>query len=586
MRRRLALPSALAFLLCHCGAPLGRPTASQRLSGQLPAAAKTLHVERRVPASSVEPAVLLGLLARELDRAKNELARADPPVYYLAYTVTERRRVVIAAASGALATSVESRDRVLDVDLRVGDRHLDNTHSVEEAGRFDGVTPLPLEDDQLALESALWLATDSAYLRAQTDLTSARAHQSLRVAQHSSSDDFSVAPPVRHFEPIVALDVDRPAWEERVRRYSALLTSGRAERAEVELGIEGSTRWLVSSDGTRLQTSSGFAKLTLQVAVTAADGSELARRIDFVARSPDRLKSDAEIRLKARLLSEELELLRRAPVGEPYLGPAILDGPAAAVLFHEIFGHRVEGHRQKSELEGQTFVNKIGEPIMPPVFDVYDDPAIIAINGSDLVGHYLYDDEGVRGARATLIDDGIFRGFLMSRSPIRGFARSNGHGRRQPGHRVVARQANLMIDPVRVTTPEALRRALVSELKRQGKPYALRVSDVSGGYTLTGRESPQSFIIEPTMVYRVYPDGRQELIRGVVLEGMPLGVLAEVVAAANDFAIFNGACGAESGDIPVAAVSPSLLVSRIEATLGEKAGTRPPLLPPPVARSP
>ena len=281
---------------------------------------------------------------------------------------------------------------------------------------------------------------------------------------------------------------------------------------------------------------------------------------------------------------DELAALRQAPLGSPYLGPAILDGPAAAVFFHEILGHRVEGHRQKSEFEGQTFAKKLGEQVMPRGFDVYDDPNIRRLNGTDLNGFYHFDGEGVRAERATVIEDGRLRGFLMSRSPIAGFASSNGHGRREPGYRAVARQANLIVDPARVTTTGSLKRALLAEVKRQNKPYGLRIGEVTGGYTMTQRGNPQAFQIAPVMVYRVYPDGREELVRGVTLEGMPLSVLARVLAAADDFYVFNGYCGAESGEVPASAASPSLLVAQIETARQHKSNERPPLLPAPAAR--
>jgi predicted Zn-dependent protease len=247
----------------------------------------------------------------------------------------------------------------------------------------------------------------------------------------------------------------------------------------------------------------------------------------------------------------------------------------------------VEGHRQKSEYEGQTFAKKLNEQIMPRGFDVYDDPNIQRLNGVDLNGFYRFDGEGVRAERALLVEDGRLRGFLMSRSPIAGFPSSNGHGRRESGYRAVARQANLIVDPARVTTQRSLKQALLAEVRRQHKPYGLRIGEVTGGYTMTERGNPQAFQIAPVMVYRVYPDGREELVRGVTLEGMPLSVMARVLAAGEDFTVFNGYCGAESGEVPTAAVSPSLLVRQIEVARQQKSNERPPLLaPPPAVASP
>ena len=273
---------------------------------------------------------------------------------------------------------------------------------------------------------------------------------------------------------------------------------------------------------------------------------------------------------------------RRAPPAEPYIGPAILEGKAAGVFFHEIFGHRVEGHRQKNEEEGQTFAKKVGEPIMPAFISVYDDPTLARLGATDLNGFYRFDDEGVVAQRATLVASGVLRGFLLSRSPTRGFAVSNGHGRRQEGRAVVSRQGNLVVEPARTVSPEALRRLLRDEAAAQGKPYGLSFRDISGGFTNTARGGPQAFKVLPILVYRVWVDGRpDELVRGVDLVGTPLAALSRIIAASDDYQTFNGYCGAESGFVPVSATSPSLLVQQIEVERRDKGSDKPPVLPAP-----
>ena len=323
--------------------------------------------------------------------------------------------------------------------------------------------------------------------------------------------------------------------------------------------------------------------MTFGAYVTADDGMVLSRDDAVYAHTLEGLPSSEVLRGRIEQMITELEALRVAPQGDPYVGPALLDGLAAAVLFHEVLGHRAEGHRQRVEWEGKTFKKMIGEAVMPRGFEVFDDPRLSGINGTPLNGMYLYDDEGVAGERVTLVEDGIFRGFLMSRMPIEGFSRSNGHGRRQLGLQPVSRQSNLVVLPERVTSPEALKRALIAEIRRQGRPYGLRVSRVTGGETQTGTYDPQAFQVEPILVYKVFPDGRETLVRGVKLEGTPLSMLSNVVLAANDFAVFNGVCGAESGQVPVSAVSPSLLISKLEVARAPKSTDRPPLLPPPVS---
>jgi TldD protein len=332
-----------------------------------------------------------------------------------------------------------------------------------------------------------------------------------------------------------------------------------------------------------VQVSRTFIVLAFQGTARTDDGMDLFRYDAINAGSLDRMPGDEEIEARVRRVIDDLVALRAAPLAEPFVGPAILDGPAAGVFFHEVFGHRVEGHRQKDEEEGMTFAKQVGAAVMPGFIDIYDDPTIRSLNGVELRGFYAVDDEGVRAQRAQLVEGGVLRGFLMSRSPVRGFDRSNGHGRREEGRPVVARQGNLIVHPRVGVSPEALKAQLLDEVRRQGKPYGLRFSEVAGGFTQTSRFGTQSFRVTPVMVYRVYPDGREELVRGANIDGTPLTSLSQIVAAGDDFAVFNGTCGAESGWVPVSAASPSLLISRVEIantfTLKEKQ----PILPPPGA---
>jgi predicted Zn-dependent protease len=271
-----------------------------------------------------------------------------------------------------------------------------------------------------------------------------------------------------------------------------------------------------------------------------------------------------------------------APVVDPYVGPALLSGRAAAVLFHEIFGHRVEGHRQKDETEDQTFTKMVDKSVLPDFLSVVFDPTRRTAAGVSLNGSYLYDDEGVKAQPVTVVDKGVLKAFLMSRSPIRGFAQSNGHGRRQPGYEVVSRQSNLFVESSQTVTDARLRQMLIEEIRRQNKPYGLYFEQVTGGFTLTGRQGPQAFKVIPVVVYRVYPDGRKdELVRGADMVGTPLASFAKIVATGGSPEVFNGFCGAESGSVPVAAVAPSLLISEMEIQKKPAAEDRPPYLPAP-----
>ena len=281
-------------------------------------------------------------------------------------------------------------------------------------------------------------------------------------------------------------------------------------------------------------------------------------------------------------MAADLKDLKKAPVAEPYDGPALLSGRAAAVFFHEVLGHRLEGHRQRDEEEGQTFTKKVGQEVLPGFLSIVDDPTLDEINGVKLAGTYAYDSEGTPAQRVDVIQDGVLKNFLMSRMPITGFDQSNGHGRNQPGFMPTGRQGNLIVTSSK-TVPEAeMRQKLIDQVKKAGKPYGLYFDDIQGGFTLTTRALPQAFQVLPVIVYRVYPDGRpDELVRGVDIVGTPLAALTRITATGDTEHVFNGVCGAESGSVPVSAVAPAMLFSEMEVQKRAHGHDRPPILAPP-----
>jgi predicted Zn-dependent protease len=264
----------------------------------------------------------------------------------------------------------------------------------------------------------------------------------------------------------------------------------------------------------------------------------------------------------------------------------MLSGRAAAVFFHEVLGHRIEGQRQRGRDEGQTFAKKINEKILPDFLSVVDDPTQRLLGGTELSGWYRYDDEGVPAERVEVVKDGILKNFLMGRMPVKNFSHSNGHGRSQSGLMPVGRQGNLIVTSSKMIPDADLRTRFIEEIKKQGKPYGLYFEDIQGGFTLTSRSMPQAFQVLPVMVWRVYADGRpDELVRGVDIVGTPLTVLTGIVATGQTSSVFNGICGAESGNIPVSAAAPAMLFSEIEVQKRKYGDTRPPILPPPPGAS-
>lgn len=543
--------------------------------------------------SEVESSPVLRAMRQELKRSMAVLREQPEPPYFLSYEITESHRIIFAGSFGTLTSSDEARNRQLDVDLRVGSPELDNTHQIrggfrgfDRADRFAHV-PIPVEDDPEAIRDLLWYHTDARYKHAVERLTQVRANVQVKVEAEDRSADFSREEPERYLGEVVPLALDLPAWEEKVRRYTAPFAAhGDIYQAEARLFAVGTTRWYVNSDGTEIQDSRPGYRLFISALTKAEDGMELPRYESFFATSPAGLPDDDEILAVVDGMIADLQALREAPVVDPYTGPAVLSGRASGVFFHEIFGHRIEGHRQKDEREGQTFKKKVGERVLPETFSVYFDPTLERYAGDELAGHYRVDNEGVEARRVPVVENGVFKSFLMSRSPIDGFPRSNGHGRKQAGFRAVARQSNLVVEVSETVTTEELKRKLIELIERDGKPFGLWFEDIQGGFTITGRTIPNAFNVLPILVHRIYPDGREELVRGVDIIGTPLTAFSKVEAADDQVEVFNGVCGAESGGVPVSAASPGILVSQIEVQKKEKSQERRPILPPPFADGP
>lgn len=538
------------------------------------------------PAGGAPPSPILAALQAELDREMAVLGKEKPPAYFINYTVTGTRRAEVQGSNGALLQSQEGRTRWLEVQVRVGDYKLDNTHKVGEGrpGESSPGTSVPIDDDPAVFRRAVWLETDRQYRNASEALIKIQTGKDVKVeTAEGQAPDFSREQPHTYTGPHESFTLDRKPWEEKVRVYTrAFRASPKILNSIVTFSAMAQNQYQVNSEGTRLQFGQVRYRLELYIQGKAPDGMDIERYYNFDWTDPAAAPDDKTVLAEGKVMTKELEDLVAAPLVEPYAGPAMLTGRAAAVFFHEVFGHRAEGHRQKDINEGQTFARKVGEQIFPDFLSIYDDPTRKSIGNSVLLGYYLYDDEGVPTERVTLVDHGILRGFEMSRMPLVDFPKSNGHGRRQLGYSPVSRQGNLIVESNRKVTNAELRAKLIELIKKQGKPFGLLIDDIAGGFTFTGRGQPQAFQVLPLVVYMVFPDGKpDELVRGVDIVGTPLVSLTKIVATGDTPEVFNGYCGAESGSVPVAAVSPAILISEMEIQKKQTSTDKPPVLPPP-----
>jgi len=542
---------------------------------------------RHVETAGASP--ILGILQSELQRNMQVLKQQPVPAYFGAYTVYDERNTQIVASFGAIARSDETHQRFATVEMRVGDYTLDNTHPMRGDARAMGPrlaqVSLPLTDEEKPIRLAMWRATDRTYKTATEALTRVQTNVAAKVKDDDPAPDFSREDPQTYSGPAVSYTLDQKAWEAKLRRVSALFTEDPLIfSSDVSLSVAADNRFYTNSEGSQIGQGDIACRIFIQAVTKAPDGMELPLYTSYFATSPDGLPEEKQLIADARAMMELLGRLRKAPLVDPFSGPAILSGRAAGVFFHEIFGHRVEGNRQRSADDAQTFSGKVGQPVLPPFLSVVFDPTLKKVGSTELMGHYVYDDQGVKGQRTTVVDKGVLKTFLLDRAPLKAgtAARSNGHGRAEPGYAPVSRQSNLVVESSRSVSDEQLMNMLRDEAKRQGKAFGLFFDNIEGGFTNTQRGSANAFNVLPNVVYRIYTDGRApELVRGVDLIGTPLSAFAKIAATGDKTDVFNGVCGAESGGVPVSASSPALLVSEVEVQKKAQSQETAPILPAP-----
>jgi TldD protein len=536
--------------------------------------------------------IVLKALKEELVRSKRKLRLPgeDGP-YFIRYIVRDYDDYDLAARFGALIEDNYQRVRQGAVEVRVGSYQFDNTaddsteklFDMDDFDRYHAPVYVPVDNDIDGLRSVFWLQTDTRYKRALEALHKKRGARVAKMVEDENMPSFSREKPSRAVDPPMVVHLDRPQWEDRLRRLSARFKKyPEIFDSQVKMSVDHQTRYIVTSEGTELVNERLIYSLQLTASARAADGLLINHFKSFYGAHESELPDDAELDRTAAQLADEVKRLRQAPMMDPFNGPAILLPEAAGVFFHEALGHRLEGERQNDNKEGATFKGQIGKTILPTFISVFDDPTLVNVGKVSLNGHYDFDDEGVAARPVTLVDHGILRNYLKSRSPVKGSLESNGHGRAEGTLDPIGRMASTIVKSDKVFPLAQLKQMLLQEIRRQHKAFGLIIADISGGQTNTTTYDFQAFKGMPRIVYRVDgKTGEETLVRGVEFVGTPIGSLNRIVAAGDDAAVFNGYCGAESGYIPVSTVAPALLISEIELQRTRRALERPPILPAP-----
>ena len=516
---------------------------------------------------------LVNILRNEAQFYLDKLKDREEPAYFISFRVVDEKQTFLSSEFG-LSSSRTLHKRSLTPHVRVGNRQTDNYSKDYVFYNFSHSFDLPLDsDNEYAIKEAIWTGMKKQYKEGK------EAYQKYMTSRKTNKSDldtipsFARAPTEIYYEKPYSekeTAIDEIYFEKYLNDVSKIfkeyeeLTTG---NAALDYRIVRTT--IVNTEGTVVAQNRKSFVVTMQATAKADDGTDCTLNESFFAYSADKLPNKAEMEEKARDLANRVMALSKAPVADAYAGPAILSGKAAAVLFHEVLGHRLEATR--SEFINNNLAGFQDKQMTSSSIQLYMDPTLKTYKGRDLDGFYLYDDEGVKAQRVQCIENGCLKQYLTSRTPAGEFNTSNGHARAEAGKNPSPRQSNLIVETTEPYSEAELRGMLIAELKRQGKEYGYFFRNVNGGFTNRGSfRNTNLFNVNPTEVYKVFADGRKDqLVRGVTLIGTPLTVFTNIKAAGGESQVFSGYCGSVSGKVPVSGTSPYIYVSLIE-TQGKK----------------
>lgn len=556
--------------------------------------------------------VVLKAMLDEMARSRQlRLMGLDAP-YYFEYSLEDADTFSVAATLGALLGSAERHARVPQIQVRVGGYDFDNTDHIY-SGYYSGSRydpeQWPVENSYDALRHDLWLATDRSFKAALESI--ARKRGSLRnIASEEKLPDFAKAEPVTAILKIPPLRLDEQPWTTRVLKLSNIFS----EYPEITLsGVDADlyqgTSYFVNSEGTEERSPDTLTQLRVQARTQAPDGMVIRDGATFQSLEANGMPSDLDLQRGITSVAENVKALMRAPVGESYSGPVLFEGTAAAQLFAQLLGDNFRVPRRPVSDPGRQisfmpseFEGRVGSRVLPEWMDVVDDPTQTEWHGHQLAGHYLFDMEGVRPQPVLLVEKGVLKNYLMTRQPIKGFSGSNGHAR-LPGS-FGARSAtigNLFIKAT-TTKPDAdLKKQLIDMCKQRNKPYGMlvrkldypssasipEIQAIAASFMQSGGGARP--VSPPVLVYRVYPDGREELVRGLRFRALSARSLRDIIAASDESYLFefinNGAAfalmGAPGYLAPTSVVSPAVLFEDLEFEHPQEELSKPPVVPPP-----
>ena len=509
------------------------------------------------------------------DEANRALVQICPRDYtrpfYLSFLVRDEESWDFKASYGSLFGNARGRKRNCHCDIRVGSYRHDQ---VQDGGLLDNskeedsyqTIELPFGSRESGIRHGLWRQAEVRYREAVEAYATKKSYELSYLDRNRKLPSFEKRKSIEAICWKEFPEVDEKYWQRFVENLSCVAVRyPQVKESYVRFHVRHQVHVFANTEGSLIVQCQPLWDLTCYLWLLSPAGDALTWTINHFVTDPQDLPGTRRFRQEIQNTIHKLTSLAQAPRIHSYAGPVLLDPIPAGLLIHEALGHRLEGNRLLCTEEGQTFRESTGEQILPSRLSLDDDPCTEHFEGKSLVGHYQFDDEGVPAQRAELIEDGILKGFLTSRAGISPKHHSNGHARNELYERTMSRMG-----VTRVTSGDGalsdveLKQRLLAEIKRQNLPYGVRILSATGGETATESYNFQAFLGEINLASRVYPDGREELVRGVDFVGTPLNATRTIIAAGNRYEVNNAYCGAESGWVPVSTISPSLLISHLE----------------------
>jgi predicted Zn-dependent protease len=526
----------------------------------------TVRSDAAAPHPAAAGDALLEALLTELDRSKAQLKieQVQAP-YYIEYRVNDVDDYDAEAAFGALRESQRVHLRILRVVVRVGDYKQDSYF-----GQGMGETNiLPLDNDPIALRHQIWLTTDEAYKAAGQALAEKQAEMKRFSADPNPVDDFSKETIVTALDPIVSLKIDEPAWNKTVSEMTNLYRQyPEIQSVSASARFSAVNEYFVDSEGTVTRNGKTTYNLQLNSSAQADDGMRLSRNPYWTVGRAEELPSRDKLLSDVKQALETVIALRSAPiVEEEYRGPVLFAPDASDDVIASLVGSNIVGRKPQPGRPNRTvgaFATSYKTRVLPSFLTIIDDPTLKDFQGHSLVGSYDVDNEGVKAKTVNIIENGMLNNYLVGRQPVRDFPASNGHGRAAPGSGPSPSLGVLLLKSAEAQPPEELKKKIIQMVTEQGKPYAYRVDTLGPGNS-------------PRLLYRVYADGHDELVRGAVFSELDVRALrSNLIAVGNDPLVSN-----RTGGVPTTIICPSLLFDELEVKRADTSKDKLPEYPPP-----